>query len=95
MRNWRDGDGAVGEEDIIFFLSQVVRGKIGGRKPATVAERIRAATILLRLYESGALSGEDDEEEDALSAAIREYEEEEREAAASGFRDRGEAGLWD
>ena len=43
MRQWRDGDGAIGEEDIVFFLSQVVRGKIGGRKPATVAERIRAA----------------------------------------------------
>ena len=42
MRQWRDGDGAIGEEDIVFFLSQVVRGKIGGRKPATVAERIRA-----------------------------------------------------
>ena len=92
MRQWRDGDGAIGEEDIVFFLSQVVRGKIGGRKPATVAERIRAAAILLKLYENGALDGGDGEE-DALSAAIREFEEEGRgPGSGRGFGGSGGSG---
>ncbi len=77
-RSWREGDGPIGAEDIIRFLSQVVRGKIGGKKPATVTERIRAATVLLKLYQDGEiLCGEEAEaEEDALSRAVREYEEE-------------------
>ena len=76
-KSWRDGDGRIGTEDIICFLSQVVRGRIGGKKPATVTERIRAATVLLKLYQDGEiLTGEEDE--DALSAAIREFREEGR-----------------
>ena len=76
-KSWRDGDGPIASEDIIRFLSQVVRGRIGGKKPATVTERIRAATVLLKLYQEGEiLLG--DEEEDALSAAVRAFEEERR-----------------
>lgn len=61
----------------MLFLSQVIRGRIGGKKPATVTERIRAATVLLKLYQDGEiLTGEEDE--DALSAAIREFREEGR-----------------
>ena len=74
--SWRDGNGPIDAEDIIRFLSQVVRGRIGGKKPATVTERIRAATVLLKLYQEGEiLTG--DEEEDDLSAAIRAFREEE------------------
>ena len=74
LRSWRDGDGPLSAEDIVRFLSQVVRGRIGGKKPATVTERIRAATVLLKLFQDGEiLTGE--EEEDALSAAIREFRE--------------------
>ena len=74
--SWREGNGPIEAEDIIRFLSQVVRGRIGGKKPATVTERIRAATVLLKLYQEGEiLTGED--EEDALSAAIRSFREEE------------------
>ena len=73
--SWRDGNGPIDAEDIIRFLSQVVRGRIGGKKPATVTERIRAATVLLKLYQEGEiLTG--DEEEDDLSAAIRAFREE-------------------
>jgi len=76
-RGWRDGDGPLEAEDIVLFLSQVIRGRIGGKKPATVTERIRAATVLLKLYQDGEiLTGEEDE--DALSAAIREFREEGR-----------------
>ena len=74
-KSWRDGDGRIGTEDIICFLSQVVRGRIGGKKPATVTERIRAATVLLKLYQDGEILS-DDEEEDTLSRAMREFEEE-------------------
>ena len=52
-RGWRDGDGPLEAEDIVLFLSQVIRGRIGGKKPATVTERIRAATVLLKLYQDG------------------------------------------
>ncbi|MBE6725672.1 MAG: hypothetical protein E7576_10875 [Ruminococcaceae bacterium] len=73
--SWREGNGPIEAEDIIRFLSQVVRGRIGGKKPATVTERIRAATVLLKLYQEGEiLMG--DEEEDDLSAAIRQFREE-------------------
>ena len=73
--SWRHGNGPIDAEDIIRFLSQVVRGRIGGKKPATVTERIRAATVLLKLYQEGEiLTG--DEEEDDLSAAIRAFREE-------------------
>ena len=82
-RSWREGDGPIGAEDIIRFLSQVVRGKIGGKKPATVTERIRAATVLLKLYQDGeVLVG--DEEEDALSAAVRAFERERNDGRGSG-----------
>ena len=73
--SWREGNGPIEAEDIIRFLSQVVRGRIGGKKPATVTERIRAATVLLKLYQEGEiLMG--DEEEDDLAAAIRQFREE-------------------
>ena len=72
----RDGNRPIGAEDIICFLSQVVRGRIGGKKPATVTERIRAATVLLKLYQDGEILSGEDEEEDALSRAVREFEEE-------------------
>ena len=76
--SWREGNGAIEAEDIIRFLSQVVRGRIGGKKPATVTERIRAATVLLKLYQEGEiLMGEEDE--DDLSAAIRQFREEKNE----------------
>ena len=75
-RSWREGDGPIGADDIIRFLSQVVRGKIGGKKPATVTERIRAATVLLKLYQDGEILTAEEAEEDALSRAVREFEEE-------------------
>lgn len=75
-RSWREGDGPIGADDIICFLSQVVRGKIGGKKPATVTERIRAATVLLKLYQDGEILTAEEAEEDALSRAVREFEEE-------------------
>ena len=78
LRSWRDGDGPLEAEDIVRFLSQVVRGRIGGKKPATVTERIRAATVLLKLYQDGEILTGEDEEEDALSAAIRKFREEEK-----------------
>lgn len=77
LRSWRDGDGPLEAEDIVRFLSQVVRGRIGGKKPATVTERIRAATVLLKLYQDGEILTGEEEEEDALSAAIRKFREEE------------------
>ncbi len=83
-RGWRDGDGPLEAEDIVLFLSQVIRGRIGGKKPATVTERIRAATVLLKLYQDGEiLTGEEDE--DALSAAIREFREEGRRYGMNGI----------
>ena len=75
-RSWREGDGPIGADDIIRFLSQVVREKIGGKKPATVTERIRAATVLLKLYQDGEILTAEEAEEDALSRAVREFEEE-------------------
>ncbi len=74
VRPLRSGNGPLSPEEVIRFLSQVVRGRIGGKKPATVTERIRAATVLLKLWQDGEIvTGE--EEEDALSAAIREFRE--------------------
>ena len=80
--------GAMEADEIIRFLSQVVRGRIGGRKPATVTERIRAATVLLKLYQDGeVLFG--DEEEDALSAAVRAFERERNDGRGCGEEEDG------
>ena len=90
MMERKDGGcaGAMEADEIIRFLSQVVRGRIGGKKRATVTERIRAATVLLKLYQDGEiLFG--DEEEDALSAAVRAYE---REKNGERFLDEDESG---
>ena len=78
--------GAMEADEIIRFLSQVVRGRIGGRKPATVTERIRAATVLLKLYQDGEVLFGD---EDPLSAAVWAFERERNDGQRSGEEEDG------